>query len=94
VNPDRGGTYQYFNQLAVTKPMTKWSGAAESFDRIPELLKRAFRLSYRGRPGVVHVCVPEDIMNGEAESTSPAPPPPERYRRMEPLSPSVGQGAR
>jgi acetolactate synthase-1/2/3 large subunit len=91
VNPDRGGTYQYFNQLAVTKPMTKWSGAAESFDRIPELLKRAFRLSYRGRPGVVHVCVPEDIMNGEAESTSPAPPPPERYRRMEPLAPSVGQ---
>jgi acetolactate synthase-1/2/3 large subunit len=91
VNPDRGGTYQYFNQLAVTKPMTKWSGAAESFDRIPELLKRAFRLSYRGRPGVVHVCIPEDIMNGEAESTSPAPPPPERYRRMEPLSPSAGQ---
>jgi acetolactate synthase-1/2/3 large subunit len=91
VNPDRGGTYQYFNQLAVTKPMTKWSGAAESFDRIPELLKRAFRLSYRGRPGVVHVCVPEDLMNGEAESTSPAPSSPERYRRMEPLSPSVGQ---
>ena len=24
--PDRGGTYQYFNQVAVTKPMTKWSG--------------------------------------------------------------------
>jgi acetolactate synthase-1/2/3 large subunit len=91
VNPDRGGTYQYFNQLAATKPMTKWSGAAESFDRIPELLKRAFRLSYRGRPGVVHVCVPEDIMNGEAESTSPPPPPPGRYRRMEPISPSIGQ---
>jgi acetolactate synthase-1/2/3 large subunit len=91
VNPDRGGRYQYFNQLAVTKPMTKWSGAVESFDRIPELLKRAFRLSYRGRPGVVHVCVPEDLMNGEAESTSSAPPSPERYRRMEPLSPSVGQ---
>jgi len=41
VNPDRGGTYQYFNQLAVTKPMTKWSGAAESFDRIPELNARS-----------------------------------------------------
>jgi acetolactate synthase-1/2/3 large subunit len=91
VDPDRGGTYQYFNQLAVMKPMTKWSGAVDSFDRIPELLKRAFRLSHRGRPGVVHVCVPENIMNGEAESTLPAPPPPERYRSTEPLSPSVGQ---
>jgi acetolactate synthase-1/2/3 large subunit len=86
VNPDRGGTYQYFNQLAVTRPMTKWSGAAESSERIPELLKRAFRLSYRGRPGVVHVCVPEDIMNGEFASTQP--PPPERYRNVEPLAAS------
>jgi acetolactate synthase-1/2/3 large subunit len=91
VNPDRGGTYQYFNQVAVTRPMTKWSGAAESFERIPELLKRAFRLSFRGRPGVVHVCVPEDVMNGEATSASPEPVLPERYRNMEPLAPSTRQ---
>src|SRR5450756_1258315 len=25
VAPDRGGTYQYFDQVAVTRPMTKWS---------------------------------------------------------------------
>jgi len=41
VGPDRGGTYQYFDQVAVTQPMTKWSGAATSIDRVPEMLRRA-----------------------------------------------------
>jgi acetolactate synthase-1/2/3 large subunit len=89
VNPDRGGTYQYFNQLAVMRPMTKWSGGAESHARIPELMKRAFRLSHRGRPGVVHVSLPEDLMNGEAPAAEP--PPPRRYRNVEPLAPASSQ---
>jgi acetolactate synthase-1/2/3 large subunit len=89
VNPDRGGTYQYFNQLAVMRPMTKWSGAAESHARIPEILQRAFRLSHRGRPGVVHVSVPEDLMNGEAPAAEPQPP--RRYRNVESLAPASGQ---
>ncbi len=86
VHPDRGGTYQYFDQLAVTRPMTKWSGAAMSFDRIAEMLRRAFRVSWQGRPGVVHVCVPEDVMNGEFDAPRVADPLPARYRRETPLA--------
>jgi acetolactate synthase-1/2/3 large subunit len=87
VGPDRGGTYQYFDQVAVTKPMTKWTGAARSFDRIPEALRRALRVAHQGRPGVVHVTIPEDVLNG---SFSPVPPvlEPARYRRTEPLAAS------
>jgi acetolactate synthase-1/2/3 large subunit len=66
--PDRGGAYQYFNQVAVIKPMAKWSGHAASFSRIPEMMRRALRISYRGRPGVVHLDVPEDIMNGKGKA--------------------------
>jgi len=44
VNPDRGGTYQYFDQTAVIRPMSKWSEAAESFDRIPERGHRERRI--------------------------------------------------
>jgi acetolactate synthase-1/2/3 large subunit len=90
VGPDRGGTYQYFDQVAVTAPMTKWSGAARSFDRVPEVLRRAFRVAHQGRPGVVHVTIPEDVMNG----TFPEVPPvlaPEQYRRTEPLAPPAAQ---
>jgi acetolactate synthase-1/2/3 large subunit len=73
VGPDRGGTYQYFDQVAVTRPMTKWAGAARSFERIPEVLRRAFRVSFQGRPGVVHVTVPEDVLNGAAARSHPRP---------------------
>jgi acetolactate synthase-1/2/3 large subunit len=86
VDPDRGGTYQYFDQVAVTRPMTRWSGAAESFERIPELMRRAFRHAFQGRPGVVHLCVPEDVMNGAFPADAGALPAPERYRRMEPIA--------
>jgi len=90
VGPDRGGTYQYFDQLSVMRPMTKWSGAARSFDRIPETLRRAFRIAYEGRPGAVHVTLPEDLLNGSFE-VEPAPQEPARYRRTEPLAPGAGQ---
>jgi acetolactate synthase-1/2/3 large subunit len=87
VGPDRGGTYQYFDQVAVTKPMTKWSGAATAFDRIPEAMRRAFRISFRGRPGVVHVTIAENVLNGASDAEPPVLQP-EQYRRVEPLAPS------
>lgn len=93
-SPDRGGAYQYFNQVGVIRPMAKWSGSAASFDRIPELMRRALRLSYRGRPGVVHMDVPEDIMNGKGKTPSFWTP--EQYRRTDPIQPSpelVGKAA-
>ena len=87
VGPDRGGTYQYFDQVAVTRPMTKWSGAATAYERIPELLRRALRISWQGRPGVVHLCIPEDVVNGEFDAPAAPDPAPTRYRRQSPLAP-------
>ena len=84
VGPDRGGTYQYFDQVAVLRPMTKWSGAATSFERVPEVLRRALRIAWQGRPGVVHVCIPEDVVNGEFDAPAAPDPLPARYRRQAP----------
>ena len=81
--PDRGGTYQYFNQSAVIKPMSKWSGSAQSSSRIQELMRRALRKSRQGRPGVVHLDVPEDLLNGECDS--PVFLEPHQYRRTAPI---------
>ena len=59
VGPDRGGTYQYFDQVGVTRPMTKWTGAAMSFDRVaPDAAPRL--------PG-------GSITDGRGSSTSPCP---------------------
>lgn len=87
--PDRGGTYQYFNQVGVIKPMAKWSGAVPSFARIQEFMRRAFRTSWQGRPGVVHVDVPEDLMNNKHEFDGFLQP--SQYRRTEPIEPSARQ---
>lgn len=87
--PDRGGTYQYFNQVGVIKPMAKWSGAVPSHGRIGELMRRAFRKSFHGRPGVVHIDVPENIMNGE--DTAPPFLEPGQYRRTDPIAPGNAQ---
>ena len=89
--PDRGGTYQYFDQTGVTRAMTKWSGSVPSFERLPEFVRRAARISWSGRPGVVHLDVSEAIMNGvfpadDLDLRSPA-----AYRRTEPVAPSADQ---
>ena len=84
VGPDRGGTYQYFDQPGVIRAMAKWSGAVRSFERITEALRRAFRVSWEGRPGVVHVSVTEDVLNGDYDE-APDVIAPERYRGCERL---------
>jgi acetolactate synthase-1/2/3 large subunit len=86
--PDRGGTYQYFNQAGVTRAMSKWSGAVPSFERLPEFFRRALRISWSGRPGVVHLDVPESIMNGVFDADSIDLRPPTRYRRTTPIEPT------
>ncbi len=66
--PDRGGAYQYFDQTATIRPAAKWSETAREMDRIPALARAALRASYTGRPGVVHLDVPENLMNGKTRS--------------------------
>ncbi len=66
--PDRGGSYQCFDQVGVIGGMSKWSCAVPAADRIPELLRQALRISYQGRPGVVHLDVPENFINGNMNS--------------------------
>ncbi len=91
IRPDRGGTYQHFDQVGTISAMSKWSSGVDAADRIPELLRRALRESFRGRPGVVHLDVPEDLVNGEMEVTPVMLQVPEAYRRTEPTVASAEQ---
>ncbi len=91
VHPDRGGTFQCFPQVQTIGAMAKWSCAVPSADRIAELLRRALRACYTGRPGVVHLEVPEDVMNGTVEADPSWFRPVAQYRLTEPLAPGAGQ---
>lgn len=89
--PDRGGSYQCFDQVGVIRPMSKYSEVVSIPERIPEMMKQAFRVSFTGRPGVVHVDVPENYMNNKFDFPDAVFTSPNRYRRTEPIHPSSDQ---
>jgi len=91
IDPDRGGTYQSFPQVEVTAPTTKWSVRVPGVDRLAEIMRKAFRISFSGRPGVVHVDIPESIMNPKHDLDIAAILEPSMYRATEPLAPSASQ---
>lgn len=87
--PDRGGAYQAFDQVGVIRQMAKWSETVKSPDRLPELMRAALRACFSGRPGVVHLDLPETLVNGKLDPVTLTQP--EAYRRTEPLLPSKRQ---
>ncbi len=76
--PDRGGTYQYFDQVGVIGKISKYSVTTPHIERVPELLRKAMRKSYSGRPGIVHFDLPENLMNSKMDF--PELQKPESYR--------------
>ncbi len=44
------------------EPVTKMSELVKSADKIPEVVRRAFRTATSGTPGAVHLQIPEDLL--------------------------------
>ncbi len=52
---------QNADQIALYKPITKWSAVINHPDRAAELVERAIHVARSGRPGPVHLDIPCDI---------------------------------
>ena len=77
---------QEFDQVAMFKPITKAAFQATVPERIPELIRHAFRVATSGKMGPVLVDLPRDLMVGtEFESAWPGP---KVFLRTPPPSPS------
>jgi acetolactate synthase-1/2/3 large subunit len=48
-------------------PITKMSVQIKSAEKLPEIIRRAFRVATSGRPGAVHLQIPEDILMVEVD---------------------------
>jgi thiamine pyrophosphate-dependent acetolactate synthase large subunit-like protein len=61
------GMFMDLDTRAVMAPLTKWNAVIHDPRRIPELTRRAFREALSGRPGPVHLDIPQDVLSAPCE---------------------------
>src|SRR5438094_1784070 len=66
----RRGLFHSVDQLALTKPITKWNARADTTEQIPQVIAQAFRMLTNGRRGAGHVEVPLNVLQQEVEVRS------------------------
>lgn len=45
--------------------ITKWASIVKGTNKIPEVMRRAFRIATTGKPGAVHLAFPQETLNGD-----------------------------
>ena len=61
IKTSKQGRFQVINAVDMMQPITKQTVQVVSGDRIPSIVREAFRLAHEERPGAVHIELPEDI---------------------------------
>ena len=84
VYPATPATFQGQDQLDVFRPVVKWGGPALSWERIPEVLRMAFREMWTGRPGPVQVELPGPVLYATGDPAAAPVLPPAAYRATRP----------
>jgi acetolactate synthase-1/2/3 large subunit len=77
------GGMQVSHHLDIFRPAVKWNGKVDHWQRIPDMVRHAFRVALSGRPGPTHLLIPEDIIAKKDDENQAAIWPPERYRVLE-----------
>lgn len=74
-------THQAMDVVEMFRPLTKWSTSLIHEDTIPEVVRKAFKLAQREKPGACLIELPEDVA---ARETDARPLTPNRQRRPVP----------
>jgi len=86
-------SHQYVDILQLFSRITKWNARVESPDVVPEILRKAFKLSEAEKPGATHVELPENVAEDEAGANQ-KPLPREPVSAPTPARAGVEQAAR
>jgi acetolactate synthase-1/2/3 large subunit len=81
-------SHQIMNVVEMYRPVTKWAVSILHPDSIPEIVRKAVRLSRTDKPGAVHIELPEDVAKGDAKAQ---PLTPRRFRRPEPKAKDIDE---
>ncbi|MBT2989153.1 MAG: acetolactate synthase large subunit [gamma proteobacterium symbiont of Ctena orbiculata] len=71
-------SHQIMDVVDMFRPVTKWATSIYNAITIPEVIRKAVRLSRTEKPGAVHIELPEDIAKHPVDSE---PLTPHRFRR-------------
>lgn len=61
------GVITELDNVKLFEPVTKASIQVKSPDKLPEILRRAFRIATTGKPGAVHLVIPEDMLLADVD---------------------------
>jgi acetolactate synthase-1/2/3 large subunit len=84
VYPSPPSTFQGQDQLDAFSASVKWGAPILSWERIPEVVRIAFREMWSGRPGPVQLEVPQPVMYATGDEASVRVVPPRSYRAAQP----------
>jgi len=72
-------SFHEIDQVGVFKPITKWSAYVQQSEKIPEMLRKAFRVALTGRKGPVHLAILDNASKGKVNFK---PGNPSEYRSL------------
>ncbi len=65
IKTSKQGRFQVIDIVDMMRPITKYTSQVVSGDRIPSVVREAFRIAHEERPGATHIELPEDIAEEE-----------------------------
>lgn len=61
-DPNRGGAWQAADTESMARPITKYAATVRQWERLPEMMRAAFRAAMTGRPGPAYIAIPDEML--------------------------------
>ena len=68
IHSSKQGHFQIIDAVDMMRPITKYTKSIGRGDRIPTVIREAFRTAESERPGAVHIELPEDVASEETKT--------------------------
>lgn len=67
-SPNRGGAWQATDLVAMAEPITKYAALVSRVDRIPDIVRAAFRAATTGLAGPAFIAIPDELLGVEVDT--------------------------
>src|SRR5215216_6256859 len=79
--------YQEIDDVPAFEPVTKWNATVDAVERIPDMIRQAFRVATTGAPGPVHLQFRGNEGQVDAEEADLEPMVEQQYAKVPPHRP-------